>query len=366
MPVAAFERAIAKRGLGVDRNVKGFRLGLERGRNGRPAGDGAVVSAGKGSASPRAEAALPPGRGPQALHGVVADMEGRYPALLHGTLREALRRFIEYQGPAYARRFLSDLDRIRALDEKGDGATAGWRLTALVARHLAVWMTYEDAIRVADLKTRSARFERIRREVGARDGHLVTVTDYLKPDLDEVCGILPRALVGPAVQWARRRWPEGRPTLPQHVDTTSVLGFLRLWALARLRFLRPISHRFAEEEDHIRVYLAAVEQAAALNYRLGCEVAETARIVKGYGEVRRRALRAFRQLLEEVIGPLIALEEPHATDFPVARGLVAKCRDLHLRSPEDGKAVGVLAGEVVSRARAGDWDGARAALGPGT
>ena len=45
---------------------------------------------------------------------------------------------------------------------KGDGTSA---LLSETARHLALWMTYEDAIRVADLKTRDARFDRVHHEV---------------------------------------------------------------------------------------------------------------------------------------------------------------------------------------------------------
>ena len=53
-------------------------------------------------------------------------------------------------------------------------------------------MTYEDAIRVADLKTRRAPLRaHPPRERGAATGSVVVVTDYLKPDLDEIYGILP-------------------------------------------------------------------------------------------------------------------------------------------------------------------------------
>ena len=75
------------------------------------------------------------------------------------------------------------------------------------ARRLAVWMTYEDAIRVADLKTRRGRFDRIRRENAAPEGSVLVVTDYLKPDLDEIWGVLPYRLVAPFARWAQRRWP---------------------------------------------------------------------------------------------------------------------------------------------------------------
>ena len=142
-------------------------------------------------------------------------------------------------------------------------------LARLVARQLAVWMTYEDAIRVAQLKTRWDRFERIRRD--ARDPAAeVVVTDYLKPDLDEIYGILPHRLVAPFARWAERRWPDGRPTLGQHVRTTTVTGYLRLWLLARCRRLRPSSYRAHHEHARMERWLdlvSALRRRATSSWR---------------------------------------------------------------------------------------------------
>ena len=77
------------------------------------------------------------------------------------------------------------------------------------------------------------------------------MTDYLKPDLDEIWGVLPDRLVAPLARWAERRWPHGRPTVGQHVRTTTISGFLRVWLLARLKRLRPISYRAREEHARI-------------------------------------------------------------------------------------------------------------------
>ena len=68
------------------------------------------------------------------------------------------------------------------------------KLAAEVARHLALWMAYEDIIRVADLKTRASRFERVRKEVGAKAGEPVVVIDYLKPGVEEFASLLPHGL----------------------------------------------------------------------------------------------------------------------------------------------------------------------------
>ena len=37
-----------------------------------------------------------------------------------------------------------------------------------LARHLALWMSYEDTVRVAELKTRDTRFARVRAELGSK------------------------------------------------------------------------------------------------------------------------------------------------------------------------------------------------------
>src|SRR5262249_4896071 len=163
-------------------------------------------------------------------------------------------KLIDYQDPAYAALLLDRVRRIGAVDP-------GTALTDLFARRLAVWMAYEDAIRVADLKTRRARFERIRREHGADNGEPGGVTDYRKPDLDEIYGIFPVSIGAPIARWAERRWPARRPTLTQHVRTTSVFGFLRVWGLGRLRFLRRSSLRYTHESALIARWESAVLEA---------------------------------------------------------------------------------------------------------
>ena len=62
-----------------------------------------------------------------------------------------------------------------------------------MARHLALWMSYEDTIRVADLKTRRSRFERFRGEVRAAPEQVVYVTEFMHPRFQELCDTLPAA-----------------------------------------------------------------------------------------------------------------------------------------------------------------------------
>jgi indolepyruvate ferredoxin oxidoreductase beta subunit len=343
IPPDAFRDAIRRKGVMVESNLKGFQIGLERGR----AESGSV---GPGASSPSVPAPLSRVNG--AGDAFAADVE-RFPETLRPVIAEALARLVDYQDAAYARRYLA---RLAAFVAPGHDP----ELSRLVARSLAVWMTYEDAIRVAQLKTRSARFERIRRDAGA-PGAEVVVTDYLKPDLDEIYGILPRRLVAPLARWAERRWPHGRPTFGQHVKSTTVSGYLRLWVLARMRRLRPISHRAHEEHVRIDRWLAAVQESAALDTTLPCEIARFAQLVKGYGEVRRRLVAVVDDALDQLLRAA-RLEAAGGTPPEVTTELARRYRELVLQGPDGEPRAAALAHDVVTHLQCHDRAAARATL----
>jgi indolepyruvate ferredoxin oxidoreductase beta subunit len=260
-------------------------------------------------------------------------MIAEFPEGLRSVLRVAVPRLVEYQDGGYAGRYL---ERLRPF--AGSGV-----LAPIVVRHLATWMTYEDAVRVAQLKTRASRFERIRKDKGVGKGEIV-VTDYLKPDLDEIYGVLPDRLVAPFARWAERRWPHGRPTLGQHVKTTTVSGFLRVWMLTWLRPLRPISYRAREEHARMERWLAAVARCARWDEGLACEVARAAQLVKGYGDVRRRMTAHFDRLLEAVLRT--AEREAAGGTFDASRALASRYRTLVLQGPDSEAAAVALTADA--------------------
>ena len=83
-------------------------------------------------------------------------------------------------------------------------------MTRETARYLALWMAFDDVIRVADLKCRASRFARVRTEVGAADGDLVRIVDHFKPGIPEIAGTLPRAWSERLVRWDRSRQARGK------------------------------------------------------------------------------------------------------------------------------------------------------------
>ncbi|MFQ5827823.1 MAG: indolepyruvate oxidoreductase subunit beta family protein [Candidatus Methylomirabilia bacterium] len=356
-----FVAAIEQIGVAPELNVRGFHIGYEHVKSGRWALRGARVDQEWESLKEDRAASLTLRRGP-AFRVFVAEVEGRYPSSLRGTLTEAIHRLLDYQDERYASRYLEDVGRVHALATRGAGSQDGVRLTEAFAKNLAVWMSYEDAIRVADLKTRRGRFARIRQQMGVRDGQVLALTDYLKPDLDEIYGILPHRLVAPLARWAERRWPQGRPTLPQHVKTLSLLGFLRIRALALLRPLRPYSHRFHLEHALIRRYVESVESSAALDTTLACEVARAAQMVKGYGAVRRRCMTAFRTLVNELLPQAMELDRTQGKGYELSRGVAERTCSLSLQDTEGADPTG-LARQALERARSGDRAGALHILG---
>jgi len=346
----SYAAAIEAHGVAVANNLKAFRAGFEH------------VQFEKFEKAPapaqesweefkRARSGRLGRRGASFLE-VIADIERDYPEALQRTLGESVARLVDYQDARYARLFLGWVAEVKAFDRP-----PGWRLTERYARQLALWMTYEDGIRVADYKTRPERFRRIATENAARDDQLVVVTDYLKPDIDEITGILPRVLIGRFARWAETRWAgENKPTFAQHVRTTTALGYLRLWLLARLRPLRPASWRYAKEHAMIAKYRRAVLHSAALDPELGEAVAHLARVVKGYGQVRRRCLAALERVLDGVVIPLVELDRRIGNGYRLSRAAVEKTRLLLLASPEGIDSALAVAREALAREDASDYD----------
>ena len=69
--------------------------------------------------------------------------------------------------------------------------TGDYALLTETARQLALWMSYEDAIRVADLKIRRPRFDRVQAESHASEKQVLHIDEFLHPQVDQIADILP-------------------------------------------------------------------------------------------------------------------------------------------------------------------------------
>ena len=161
-------------------------------------------------------------------------------------------------------------------------------------------MSFEDTIRVADLKTRGSRFTRVREEVRAPAGQLLGVTEFMKPRVEEIAGTMPAALGRWILGSPRVRSWLVRATPGRRVRTSTVSGFLLLYGLARLRRWRRGTLRFQVEDARIEDWLSRISSTAAANYPLAVELARAQRLVKGYGETHERGWGNFARLLEQL------------------------------------------------------------------
>jgi indolepyruvate ferredoxin oxidoreductase beta subunit len=216
-----------------------------------------------------------------------------FPAPLMPVLVTGVRRLIDYQDIDYAASYLDRLAPFCNLDSQAQG----YRLSDALARGLALWMSFEDTIRVADLKTRGERVGRIREEVKAGAAQLVQVTEFMKPRVEEICGTLPARLGRFALNSPGMHKALGRFTKDRQISTSTLTGFLLLRSIARLARWRRGTLRYAEEHVRISAWLADIAAVQAGNYDLAVEIAECQRLVKGYGDTHARGLKNFERIM---------------------------------------------------------------------
>lgn len=245
-----------------------------------------------------------------------------FPVSLRPLLGDALARLTDYQDAGYAAEYLR---RVRPFVDVDP------RLAEEVARGLALWMSFEDTIRVADLKTRPDRLLPL---MAAGDSAIAHVTDWLKPRPEEIFGTLPKALGA----WARSTPWVSRMVRPftqgQRIRASAPWGYLLFRMLARLKPLRRASLRYAEEWAGIEDWLERVRRHATVNIELAIEMAACQQLVAGYGDTHANGLRRFNALmtLADSIAPHpdaatrfrrlreVALEDVDGRAFDAAKG----------------------------------------------
>jgi indolepyruvate ferredoxin oxidoreductase beta subunit len=288
-PRAAYEEAIRTSGKGVAGSLRAFDAAFAA------AQAGAVPLAKSVPAAGPAAAPLPSGPAPlmaqwYALTARIAAM----PAPVQDMALAGLRRVVEFQDPAYGAEYL---DRLAAVLPQ-DRADRDHALTREAAKYIANAMAYDDVIRVADLKTRGARFRRIASEMGASDANLIRLTEFMHPRAEEIAGMLPARLgarVEASPEWMARldRWfNRGR-----RLRSDTLPAFLMLHGLGALRSYRRRTLRHRQERAHLDRWLATALGCLAADYDLAVEVIRCRRLIKGYSDTHARGQSKFDRVL---------------------------------------------------------------------
>jgi len=311
-PRSAFEDAIRAGGKGVELSLKAFGRAWERARQ-RP--------------EPEAEApppafVLPEASGHPALDRLVARIRTGFPAPAHAMLFAGIRKLVDYQDVAYADEYL---DRIAAFALSGTP-----ELAIEAAKYIANAMAFDDVIRVADLKTRASRFDRVRQEVGVKPDQLLYTTEFMHPRMEEVAGTLPLSI---------GRFLEARPGLMRTLDRwvnrgrrvrTGTIGwFVPLYLIGGMKRFRRGTLRYSGERAHLEAWLSTVRDALARDPAAAVEMLRNRRLIKGYSDTHARGNSKFDRVQAASIR---LLGRPDAAEW------IARLRRAALLD-EEGKAL---------------------------
>jgi indolepyruvate ferredoxin oxidoreductase, beta subunit len=208
---------------------------------------------------------------------------------LHGLIRTAV-----FQDKAYAERYLARVKRFAAVDQDPEGG----ELTREAARHVALWMAYQDTIQVAQQKIRRGRMQRIRDEAKVRDNQLMEVREYLHPQIDEIIDTMPTWLGNPLSKSASfRRVVYITTNKGMVLNTSSVGGYTLLNIMARVRPLRPRTVRFIREQEEIDRWMDKALAIAPTDQELATEIVKLQHVLKGYGSTYEHGSESFALLM---------------------------------------------------------------------
>lgn len=281
----SYRAAIRHAGIAADANLAAFDAGLSAAW--------AAADPAPAAAPPAPAADLPRRARHPGVQALVDRVHGEFPAALGAVLIAGLRKLIDYQDIEYAAQYLDRLVPVCA----GDSALRQYRLGDAVARGLALWMSFEDTIRVADLKTRGERVRRIHGDLRSQPAEIVKVTEFLKPRAEEICATLPARLGrrvegSPLLQRALRRLTGDR-----QVCTSTLTGFLMLRTVAGLARWRRHTLRFEREQARVDAWLADIRAVQTRDYELAVEIASCQQLIRGYGDTHARGGRRFEQVM---------------------------------------------------------------------
>jgi hypothetical protein len=230
------------------------------------------------------------------LADVIGDDDGAQPLLPDGLpdgavadVSDGIHLLMDYQGPSYAQLYV---DRVRRfVGRHGVDET----MLREIARLMALRMSYEDPIRIAQLKL--AEWEAAR-----GDPRLLPEDMIGKFRLDELVGALPAAVAEPvldALEWV------GWTHMPVSIrfSAKSRWGIRRLKIEAGLRRWRLFSVRYARERAWVERWLHMISRSLEKQPGAASAMVQTATMIQGYGDPYRQALADWHAIIDGLAKP---------------------------------------------------------------
>jgi hypothetical protein len=200
---------------------------------------------------------------------------------------EGIHLLMDYQGAGYAQLYVDRLRRFVGLRGVDDAMFGD------IARLMMLRMSYEDPIRIAQVKLA---------EAGAGDPGVQSPDDLRKFRFDELIEAFPAVVAGPVLGGLERMgWT--RKSISISFSNKSRWGIRRLKIEASLRRWRRFSVRYAKERAWVERWLhmigrSLVKQPAAAN-----EIVQTADMIQGYGDIYRQGLADWHAIIDGLVKP---------------------------------------------------------------
>jgi hypothetical protein len=230
------------------------------------------------------------------LSDFIGEGEGTPPFLPDGLpdsaasmVSEGIHRLMEYQGASYAQLYVNRLRRFIGRPDVDEA------MFGEIARLMAMRMSYEDPIRIAQLKL--AEYE-----MNAGDPRAPFADDIRKFRLDELIGALPAAVAEPlldALEWMG--WTHKRVSI--RFSTRNRWGIRRLKIEAGLRRWRRFSVRYTKERAWVERWLHMISRSLAKQPKASRAIVQTATMVQGYGDVYRQGLADWHAIIDGLAKP---------------------------------------------------------------
>ncbi|WP_374298348.1 indolepyruvate oxidoreductase subunit beta family protein [Paracoccus sp. (in: a-proteobacteria)] len=298
-PRDSYETVIARSGKGVEASLRAFGLAYDCAKGTAP------VPAAEG-----VKARIRTLNVPMGLRNDWQALEARLdrlPAQAQEIAALGLKKVVDYQDIAYGAQYLDMIERAARLD------AAPFALTQAAAKYVANALCYDDILRVADLKTRASRQQRVRDEVRVKDDQVLRLTEYFHPRFEEFTTTLP-ARLGAWLQGSSR----AEAFYARHLDkgrrirTDSLAGFGLLWVVSALRPWRRSLLRHRSEMAHVAQWFDTAMDIAATDRTLAAEVLANRRLIKGYSDTHARGLSKFDRVMSAL--PMLC-GRPDAADW---------------------------------------------------
>ncbi|WP_420409877.1 indolepyruvate oxidoreductase subunit beta family protein [Hoeflea sp.] len=291
-PRESYEDAIKASGRGVKASLRAFGAAYEA------AGNGVVENSGQVRSTAEPAAGAP--KGPTRMLERWRALETRahaFPEPAREMALTGLRAVVDFQDLDYGVEYLDRLEAIRDQDD----ASKAHEFTREAAKYIAKAMAYDDVFRVADLKTRGSRFDRVRREISPADGARMKLTEFMHPRAEEIIGMMP-ARLGRRISRSERatRMIDRLVNKGRRLRTDRLLPFAQLYLLGGLRKYRRGTLRHAIEKEHMERWLDLAMKYRRIDYALGVETLRNRRLVKGYSDTHARGLSKFDRVMDGV------------------------------------------------------------------